>query len=92
LTLAHADPGVGRSPLSCASGWPQNIQFGVGRLGRLSDRVVEHNGSSRSEARARLVTLGERLLGSFPVQGKIQSDPAIRVLMLMDRNGARYPP
>jgi hypothetical protein len=30
-----------------------------------------HTGS-RSYARARMVTLGERLLGSFPVQYKIQ--------------------
>jgi hypothetical protein len=30
------------------------------------------NGGSRSYARVRLVTLGERLPGSFPVQCKIQ--------------------
>jgi hypothetical protein len=32
----------------------------------------EQNGGSRSYARARMVTLGERLLGGFPVQYKIQ--------------------
>jgi len=64
--------------LSYASGWTQNIKLSVGRLGRPSDRIVEHIGASRSDARARLVTLGERLPDSFPVRGKIQSDPAIR--------------
>jgi hypothetical protein len=31
-----------------------------------------HNGGSRSYGRARMVTLGERLSGGFPVQYKIQ--------------------
>jgi hypothetical protein len=59
----------------------QIIRFGMMSGLHLDDQVGDHIGGSRSFARARLVTLGERLPGSFSVQCKIQKrsdDPGTR--------------
>jgi hypothetical protein len=50
----------------------QIIRFGVMSGRHLDDQFGDHIGGSRSFARARLVTLGERLPSSFSVQCKIQ--------------------
>jgi hypothetical protein len=53
--------------------------------------VTTQLGGSRRYARSRVVTLGERLLGSFPVQCKLQErscDPAILAPVTIERNDA----
>jgi len=69
-----------RELLAPATGAP-NVQIWVFNAVIVIKPASMQNGGSRSYARSRLVTLGERLPGSFPVNYKVQErscDPGTR--------------
>ena len=74
-------------------GSPRHIaQIGAPSTDAALTSHLAPNGGSRSYARSRLVTLGERLPGRFPVQCKIQKRSYDPGTVTIDRNDAHCPP